>query len=345
MKSVVLTNEQVCNFALALGHLINSGISSADALTLLKEDEPDSKIKKLFTEMSEKADGGAPLSEVIRQSEVFPTYFSSLVEVGENSGRVEQTLRVLADYYGKREQMEKQRRISLLYPTVLFLVLLAVTAALLIWVLPLFNDVYRHLGSELSGVSGVLLSVGKTLRKALPLILGLCALLVAAFLIPFVRGKIFALWNRIFGDRGANRRVLSSRFVDGVSMALSSGMNYEDAVNLSCKLSSGESPAFKARCEGCLNSVINGEELSNALYNSGFISASDRRLLDAGRRSGKQEAVLEELTQHLFQDAENALERRAGVLEPIIVAVSCLLIALVLFSVMLPLIQIMNSIG
>ncbi len=345
MKSNILTNEEISDFALALEHLIHSGISAADALTLIKEDEQSPKLKTLFEKMAQKADNGTPLSEAIRQSEAFPTYFAALTEVGESSGRIEQTLHSLADYYSKRDQMEKRLRASLLYPTVLLLVLLAVMGVLLIWVLPLFNEVYLHLGSELSGAAGLLLAFGKGLRKALPIISAVLLLTLTAFIIPFIRNKGFAVWNKMFGDCGAKRKVHSARFVHAISMAVSSGMNYEEALTLACGLSSGEAAAFKLRCQDCLEAVSSGKELSAALLETGFISKSQQRLLNVGRRSGKEEAVLEQVTAHLTEEAENALNRRAALFEPAMVAVACVLIAAVLFSVMLPLIQIMNAIG
>ncbi len=345
MKSIMLTNEQVCNFCMAMEHLVHAGIGTADALTLLKEDEQDPARRALLGQMADAADAGAPLSAVIRQSGAFPTYAATLMEVGEQSGKIEQTLQALARYYEGREKMDRQLRNSFLYPAALLLVLLAVAVVLLVWVLPVFDGVYNRLGSSLTGFSGALLSLGGALRRGLPVILAVLALIGVAFAIGPLRRGIFRWWNRARGDKGARGKVLSARFVHGISMAVSSGMTAQEALALACKLSEGEAEAFQNRCRQCWAAVEQGTVLPQALWETGFLSPADRQLLDAGRRSGKEETVLEQVTERMQEQAQDALERRTAIIEPVVVVAACLLIATILMSVMLPLMNIMNAIG
>ena len=345
MNRNLLTNEQICAFCMALEHLIHAGIGVGDALTLLKEDEQDPILQQMLTQMAKNADGGAPLSVAVRESGRFPAYVSTLIEVGERSGKPEQTLQTLARYYESRERMDRHLRSALVYPAALLAVLLAVAVVLLVWVLPVFNDVYARLGSSLTGVAGVLLNLGMVLRKGMPVICGIIALVAAVFAVKPLRDRIFRLWNRSLGDRGTQKLVLSARFVHALSMCLGSGMQTREALELSCALAEDEAPVFKKRCENCSADTDKGKMLSYALYDSGFISAADRRLLDAGTRSGKGETVLQQVAERLQEQSEEALERQAGYIEPVIVAVACVLIGTVLLSVMLPLMHIMNAIG
>lgn len=345
MKSLMLTNEQTANFCMAMAHLIHAGISAADALTLLKEEEQNAPMQALWETMARLADEGAPLSKAIEKSGAFPAYAAALTQVGERSGKIEQTLAALARCYESRARLDRQRRTALLYPTVLLAVLLAVAVVLLVWVLPVFNDVYARLGSELSGFAGTLLTLGGALRRGLPVLLVLAVLLGLAFAAKPVRRGLSARWNRSFGDRGADKKVLSARFVSGTAMALSSGMTAPEALALACRLSRGEAPAFEARCQAALADAEGGAVLSDALGAHGFISPADRRLLDAGRRSGKEETVLTQVADRLQEQAEEAIARRAALAEPVAVAFACVLIGAVLLSVMLPLMHIMNAIG
>lgn len=342
MKASMLTNEQVCSFCMAIAHLIHAGIDTADALTLLMEDEQDPNNRRLLQQMAKWADEGLLLSAVIQKSGAFPAYAATLTEVGEHSGKIEQTLQALARYYEGRDRMDRHLRTALLYPAALLGVLLMVAAVLLIWVLPVFNDVYARLGSSLTGFAGVLLTMGAALHSSLPVLLPILAALVVAFAVKPVRQWVLIRWNRLFGDRGAQRKVLSARFVLAVSMGISSGMTSQEALTLACKLSQGEAPAFAKRCEGCLQER---ETLAQTLFENGFLSPADRRLLDAGRRSGAEETVLQQIALNMQEQAREALERRAGLVEPAVVAAACVLIAAVLLSVMLPLMNIMNAIG
>jgi len=345
MKPKMLTNEQICAFCTALEHLIRAGIGLGDALILLKEDEQDPQIRRMLTQMALRADEGAALSAVLRESGRFPAYVITLAAVGEQTGKPEQTLESLVRYYENRERMDRYLRAALVYPASLLAVLLAVTLVLLIWVLPVFEDVYARLGSSLTGVAGGLLAVGTALRKGMPVICVFLAVLGAVLAVRPLRSWMLRQWKRVWGYRGTQRKVLSARFVQALSMAVSSGMPDVQALELAKSLSEGESSAFRDRCKKCCEAAVSGAAMSKVLYDNGFLSPSDRRLLDAGVRSGRGEVVLQKISQRMLEQSEETLERRTGYLEPVVVAAACVLIGTVILSVMLPLMHIMTAIG
>ncbi len=343
MKQFMLTNEEIASITLALSHFLHAGISTADALVLLREDEKDSQISRILGDMARGADEGQPLSRVFLQAGCFPDYVCTLLGVGERVGRPEETLLALSKYYQGRAQLQRQLTRTLTYPAVLLAVLLAVTAILLIFVLPVFNDVYAQLGGSLTGVAGWLLALGQGLKLVLPVILILGLAVVLSFMIPPVRTGIKALFLRIFGDRGVMKKMNTARFVQALTLALESGMTAPEGVRLAAALS--KTPGFQKRCRLCIQGVDRGESLSRALLESELLERTDCRLLEAGERSGRTDAVLGELTERLLRDSEDALEQAAGSAEPGVVAVACVLIGAVLLSVMLPLMNIMTAMG
>lgn len=345
MKQVKLTNEEIGTLCKALAHLTHAGIGTADALFLLVEDEQDAACRQVLSKMAQLADDGASLSAVFRRCGCFPGYVCTLLEVADRVGKTEAALTALADYYENRAQMHRRLRASLLYPAVLLAVLLAVILILLIWVLPIFNDVYAQLGSRLTGVAGGLLTLGTLLRRCLPLAGVVLAAVGIICCIRPVRRKLQNLLQRYFSDRGAFQAINSARFVQTLSMALSSGMTAQEAAGLAAALSQDAAPGFYSRCASCLSALDNGVSLSQALLNGGFLSASDRRLLDAGSRSGSGDTVLSEIAQRMGIQSEERLEHALGKIEPALVTVSCVLIGIVLLSVMLPLVNIMAAIG
>ena len=345
MKQVKLTNEEIGSLCMALAHLIHAGIGNGDALTLLREDEQDAACRKILAHMAELADGGAPLAAIFREAGCFPAYVCTLLDVGERVGKTEETLISLARYYDDREQMNRRLRAAILYPSILLSVLLAVVVILLVWVLPVFNDVYAQLGSRLTGVAGGLLALGSTLRKSLPF---LCAFLALAAVIarirPF-RKVLVKAWKNRMGDRGVFHAINNARFIQALTMALGSGMTAQEAVHMATTLSEGEASDFQNRCALCLARLDAGDSLSQALRATAFLSPADCRLLEAGSRSGRSEQVMADISGRLSIRSEEALERTVGKIEPSMVAVACILIGTVLLCVMLPLMHIMTAIG
>lgn len=348
MKQRQMTNDELGFLCRELSDLFRAGIGVGDAFALLAEDEGDSRRRELLLSLSRESDEGAPLHECLARSGAFPHYVCALTAVGEQVGKTEETLRALGEYYDSRARLLRQLKNTLLYPAVLLIVMLVVVLVLLIWVLPVFNEVYIRLGSRLDGVAGTLLSAGDLLRRALPWLGLVLALVVAAAIAvaaaPSLREKLLALWRRMQGDRGLSRKINTARFMQALAMARHCGMNEAESVLLARRLSEG-TPAFDGRCQRCLDALDKGQSLSHALRQSGLLSVAESRLLETGIRSGSSEESLDRLAHRLSEESEESLAAVAGRIEPALVALMSVLVGLILLSVMLPLMQIMTAIG
>ena len=348
MKQLRLDNEQLGTLCRALGQMYHAGIFAGDALALMAEDEPSKPEQELLLTMSRMADDGLQLGEVFKQAGCFPSYLCSLMQAGEQVGRSEDTLFALADYYDGRAALTKQLKDTLLYPAVLLLTLLMVVMVLLIWVLPVFNDVYRRLGSSLQGLAGGLLTFGTLLRKALPflgVLLGVALCTGVAFLAsPSLKEKVSSVFKKHFGDKGLGRKINTARFLQALSLGMSGGLTDREALELASSLAEG-SDTFKTRCETCTQKVTDGESLGTALREAELLSKAQCRLLETGIRSGSGEEVMARIAGKALEESEYELQSLTGKIEPVVVMVLSVLVGIILLSVMLPLMHIMTAIG
>lgn len=345
MKKRKITNEEISSLCLRLGSLFHAGIGTGDAFALMAEDEPFPSWKAQLDVMARRADEGASLSEILRESGLFPDYVSALTEVGERAGRVEEALSSLAAFYENRARLYRRIREALLYPAVLLGVMLAVIVVLLVWVLPIFDDVYAQLGGGLTGIAGALLHFGEALGAALPWIVGVVALVgvIAAVTAadPALRARITGLFGK--GDKGIRGRLARARFAQAMAMAVGSGMEPEEALELAVSLSGGETMACRAA--DCAEALRSGAALSKAMGGAELLPPAECRLLDAAAKSGTTDAMLAKIADRLLEESENALEDLTGHVEPTLVLVTTLMVGLILLSVMLPLMNIMAAIG
>jgi type IV pilus assembly protein PilC len=346
MKQEMLTNEQISALCLELSLLLHAGVGVGDGLALLAEENDEEK--ELLTGMASRLDDGGSLEDALRSSQRFPEYVCGLIGVGERTGRMEEALSALARYYEDRARLDRRVRSALLYPAVLLLLMLVVIVVLLSRVLPVFNDVYASLGGQLTGVAGGLLTLGRALDTAMPVLCVLLALVVL-FLAAFAAGGRFrewllGKWRRKMGDRGVSRRLNTARFAQALAMGLRSGLPLEEALSLSEKLQ-GDVPSAQARCQDCLDRLERGDDLAGAMRESGVLPASSCRLLALGQRSGTGDAVMEEVARRLTEEGEQSLEEKLSRVEPALVLVTSLLVGAILLSVMLPLMNIMTAIG
>jgi len=254
----------------------------------------------------------------------------------------------LALYYEKQDYIERQVKNALTYPSVMMLIMVLVIAVLLIAVLPVFDDVYSSLGGNLSGMSYVLLSAGKALKSIMPVI---CIVFAAAIILMLIfsfsssfRRKLIASWRRKHGDKGISKKLNDAHFAQVFAMGLKSGLTAEETIELASELLK-DTPEAEKRCRMCIEGLSEGKSAAEVFKETQIIPASSCRMFLLGVRAGKGDVVMEEIAEKLLEDASETLENKVAEIEPAMVLAASVLVGVILLSVMLPLMNIMTSIG
>ena len=293
MGSRLLSNEEISGFCLEMSYLIHAGIRSSQAMHLIAEDAKGSDLEEIYRGMAEKMDEGAYLSEAVSGSGCFAEHVGKLLAVGEETGRTEEALESIASTYEHRAALDRRINSALLYPSILLVIMLAVIAVLLVYVLPIFNDVYAQLGGKLTGVAEFLLKAGNVLRKILPLlavILGVPVVLMVLFASSRqVRSRMILAWQKIRGDKGVSAKIGGARYAQALALGMSSGMPIEDALLMAAK-------ALRATME----TDEDGTELMNGRFRAGNLGqvvnavgrqAETRMLLNGIRTAAEREKL------------------------------------------------------
>lgn len=343
-----LTYSEIAAFCQELAWLVHSGVRVGDGLNLLAEEEKEEAWKACLVTMAEQADEGLPLSEIIKNAGCFPVYVQGILNVGETTGRIEESLLALKKYYEGRNYMNNRVRSALLYPSVLLLLMLVVIVVLLTKVLPIFQSVFASLGGGLDGIAGGLLTLGIWLNAAMPVLVVLMAAVVV-FVMAFsvsanFRDKIMVFWRKRAGDKGVMRKLNDASFAQAISMGLSSGLPLEETMEIAAEVLS-DVPEAKERCLNCKEELLSGIPLADALKNADVFPPAMCRLLSLGMQSGNGDAVMVEIADRLSEEADEALAKRIEKVEPTLVLITSVLVGGILLSVMLPLMNIMETIG
>lgn len=348
MKKKIVSNEYVSSFCLEMSLLLHSGIGLEDGLYLLIEDESEKKMKKMLTELADMVAEGKPFSVALREVGHFPKYVSDMIETGEQSGRLEQSFQALSAYYDRQVQLSNQIRSALLYPVILMILMIVILVVLLVKVLPVFNQVYEQLGGTMGGTAKMLLQAGKWLGGAMPvlcIVLGI-VILLAAFVgcSNSLRGMFVTLYKRVMGEHGITRRLGEARFASAMAMGMMSGLNTEEAFRSAMRFQETV-PKTRKRYQKCLDMLETGEPMAECFKQNKILDATYCRILDLGAKSGTSDTAMEEIARRLDDGVQMEIERKVGKIEPTIVIITSVLVGVILIAVMLPLINIMSSIG
>ena len=298
--------------------------------------------KRILSQVEEEYQKNYSLEAALENAKVFPDYLVRMVGIGERSGKLEEVLEALSAYYDRDSRMKDQIRRAVLYPMV-SVCAMAVVVAVLVWkVLPIFEEVLESLG----GSAGMLSGLGPGLGIGVLVFLGLLILGAAASAILVKAGKggwLRRTFSRIGPVRRTLEKVSASRFASVLSMLLSSGYQIEEALEFLPAILPDRDSAEKVR--RISQRMGEGETLPEAIQEEGIFPGLYSRMVAIGFRTGAMDTVMEKLAGIYEEEADNAIQSLIGTLEPLLVGVLSAAVGIILFSVMLPLLGIMSSIG
>ena len=341
-----LSDEELALFCEQLGVMLKAGISPAESISIMLEETRGAGEKQLLTCIAEHLDRYEPLEASLKATGVFPDYFLKMVRIGEETGTVDACLELLEVHYRREAGQKRSLKSAMLYPAVMAGMVVAVIIVLLVKVMPIFQQVYVQLGTELTGVSRVLLKIGNGISSY-----GASVILIAAAVILILlvlngteagRKATRSLSYRTGVSRKLYEETAARRFAEGMAICMTSGLDSESSMQLVMGLS--EDPFFSERLQRAFKRVSEGEDFAAACVAEEIFRGSYARMLQIGRRAGAADRALEKIAD-LYQESIDArLENRIARLEPTLVIVLSVIVGGILLSVMLPLMGVMSGI-
>lgn len=348
MKQQKLDNMGVSAFCESMGMMLRSGIQTDEAVALLSESRHNSSgvLAQGLDVMRQKIEEGSGLASAMEASGIFPTYALQMLYAGESSGRLEDILFRLSDYYAEQKTISEKLRSAVTYPAAMLALIIAVLAAMLALVLPAFTKVYDNLtGSLAASTYGYIRWAYAFCWAALIVMVLLAAALIAGLL----------LWKA--GKREPVERVLQKiplcsqimesmglfRFTSALSTFIASGEMQDEAVRSSIPMTACKS--VEEKLERCMKRMEEGHSIAQAAYDEELFEPIYGRMLLAGERSGSLESILGRLTGLLEENSGALVDKLVGIVDPLLSGVLMATVGLSLLSMMLPLIGIMNSVG
>lgn len=328
----MLTNLEIAEFCNQMSMMLHSGISPLEALHLLNEDSRNKDEAALLAKLIEEMEMTGSFYAAAEASNVFPNYALQMLRLGEETGTMDQVIQGLADHYTREENLSDMLRSALIYPSIMLGMMAVVVVVLLTKVMPIFNQVFKQLGQEMTGFSAGLLALGDTLSRYSAVFIALVAALV--LLIAFGR-KHLPFYRKL------QSQLASCRFADGMSIALKSGMTPEQGLDLVAALV--VDPEFTKKIAACRIKLDEGADLSTALHQTGIFTGTYARIAAIGEKAGSMDQAMSHISSEYEYAANSRINRLIALLEPTLVIILSLVVGIILFSVMLPLLGIMSG--
>jgi len=342
-----LSPSEISGFCAQLALIIKAGISVREGISIMIGDSSEGRGKEILHIILSHIEEGRTLAFALEQCGCFPKYVVDMVGIGEASGRLDEVMDSLCAYYERNEAINKSIKNAVTYPMVMIAMMAVVIGVLVVKVLPIFNQVFRQLGSEMSAFSQSIMNFGAVLSRYSMWIVAVILILVLIALILKQTKRGRAALSRFTGSLPLTRRlsakIAAGRFASAMSLMLSSGLDTDSSLDMAGQLVENEKT--KGEIKMLKQLMEDGTSFSDALTRINVFSGVYASMLAVGFKTGAVDTVMKKIAQRYEDEIDTHISNIISVLEPTLVAVLSIIVGMILLSVMLPLMGIMSSIG
>lgn len=342
-----LSNAEIASFCNQTALLFQAGIAPIESIHILLSDVKSEQGRKLLSDILTVCRQGEPFHKALASTGVFPDYVLHTIALGEESGNLDVCMLSLAAYYEKEENISENVKSAVAYPFLMILMMLTVIFVLISKVMPIFNQVFVELGSEMTGFAASLLHLGESLNRYSLVLLIFLGCLFALYLFSTKTdfGKqLTAKFLNVFPlTKSFYASVACQRFAAGMALCLSSGMDTYSGLDMVSRLVGNRTMETKIRF--CKQALHDGANLSEALSGSAIFSNLYSQMVAVGFKSGNVDVVLSKIADSYEKETDKKMQSIISVLEPTLVIILSIIVGMILLSVILPLMGIMSSIG
>jgi type IV pilus assembly protein PilC len=343
-----LSSSELSFFCMQIAMILKSGILISDGIDWMYDDMKEGNVKNALCSLKTRLSEKVPLSNGMKDTGYFPSYIVNMTQIGDVTGKLEEVMIALSEYYDRDEFLKGKIKNSIFYPAMLFVMMSLVIILLVTKIFPIFEGMLEELGAA-SNDSSFLVSFSNGImagRVVMLSVIIIMALILLIFLFNRTEnGK--NMQNKFLSNfiltKSIMKKITAYRFSSVMSLLLSSGMSIDSSVDLLLDII--EEPVLKEKMQMCKKSMNSGECFLNSINELSLFSSIHMQMLNMGQRTGEMDVVMKKLTNIYENEADQAINNSVALIEPVLVGVLSVVIGIILISVMLPLMNIMSSIG
>ena len=253
-------------------------------------------------------------------------------------------MRSLSIHYQRQYENNESIKSAVSYPLIMIVMMFVVILVLITKVLPIFNQVFEQLGTSISGFSKAVLDIGKSFSTYSYIYIGILLILLLCF-VYFTKSeqgkmKFYDFLTKLRFTKNLTWKLALSKFTSGMSIALSSGLDVSQSMEMAKELI--DHKQLKAKITEA-EKMLEDHDLATSLIQTNIVSGMYARLLKIGNKTGHTDQIMKEIADRYDQETNEGITRFISIIEPTLVAVLSILVGIILLSVMLPLIGIMAT--
>ncbi|HEY7760281.1 MAG TPA: type II secretion system F family protein [Burkholderiales bacterium] len=343
-----VTRRDLISFCFDLEQISRAGIPLIEGLRDLRNGTENPRFREILSSVLEDIEGGKMLSQGLAGfPQVFSPVFVSLIRAGEQAGRLTEVFESMAKALKWQDELVSQTRKLLIYPAVVSVVVLAVVVFLLVYLVPQVTSLLKTMGLELPlqtriliGLSGFMVNYWFVCLLIPVLSIAAAVFLVrtnpkAAYYFDYLKLRLPLLGPIL-------QKIILARFANFFALMYQSGITILDAMKSSEDIVGNRVISDGLQRAG--QQINAGESLSEAFQNLGLFPPLVIRMMRVGENTGALDSALLNINYFYERDVRESIDKALKLLEPALTLVLGGILALILFSVLTPIYDILGKI-
>ena len=335
--------KDIALFSRQLATMMSSGVPLVQSFEIMAKGHDNPNMRNLITAIKSDIEGGATLTDALRKH---PKYFDdltcNLVNAGEQAGILESLLDKIATYKEKTEALKSKIKKAITYPTAVIVMALVITAILMIFVIPQFEEMFSSFGSDLPALTRFVVDLSEIFQNYWYAIFG------GLFAVGFAFGKakekskafsdaieIGSLKVPVIGD--ILTKAALARFARTLSTMFAAGVPLVDAME-SVAGAVGNAK-YRDAIVRMREEVAAGTSVTGSMEQAGIFPNMVVQMASIGEEAGSLDMMLGKVADFYEQEVDDAVDALSSLLEPLIMAVLGVLVGGLVIAMYLPMFQ------
>jgi type IV pilus assembly protein PilC len=338
-----VTAKDTALFARQLATLLQAGVPLIQAFDIISGSTDNAAVKALISQIKTDVAGGNSLADSLgKHPQYFDGLFCGLVAAGEQSGSLENLLDRIATYKEKIEALKAKVKKALTYPTAVVIVALVVTAILLVKVVPQFEGLFQGLGADLPAFTRLVIKLSEFMQNGWLILLTVGIVLSyglkqAKKRLPVVRDAMEKNSLKIPVIGTILEKSAIARYCRTLATTFAAGVPLVEA--LESVSGAAGNVVFRQATQRIKEEVTAGQQLQQAMANSGVFPTMALQMVAIGEESGSLDSMLGKVASFYEDEVDNAVDNLSNLLEPLIMLILGILVGGLITAMYLPVFQ------
>jgi type IV pilus assembly protein PilC len=335
-------------FSRQFATMIDAGLPLVQCLDILASQQENAEFKRILIEVKSSVEGGSTFADALRKHpKVFDDLYVNLIAAGEVGGILDSIVNRLSGFLEKAEKLKGKVKGAMTYPTAVIVIAALIVTGLLLWVVPIFDNMFASFGKSLPAPTQVVVNMSKFLQSSWYIIIGvLVGIFVGikySYKTPKGRKIIDQLLLKVPVVGDLIRKTAVARFTRTLGTMLSSGVPILEGLEIVSKTSGNvviEEAIMKARL-----SLSQGKTLAEPLLETKVFPGMVTQMIAVGESTGALDNMLTKIADFYEEEVDQAVEALTSLIEPMLMAVLGVVVGGLVIALYLPIFQIAGAAG